>query len=258
MYRFIRPLHIDKAKALEHNTDNHSGLIKLIKEALATTYLSAMMLASLILVVAFEAGFHFAGSRAGILKAALINMGNKDILYASEHKRMRKAEKYRAKIDPIGWENAAKTTPNRRVDEARRNRPEKDEKPTENTLKTDDKTNPNNLVGKVPTDLADKLGQGDPQGKGKMDVAILTDDSFNTLYKHVSTKVKAQQIKPSAPALRKCVKDYIKNHEKLKASAIALPECGYLADQIRDRMREEGVIKENPNYRNGRAKYTLA
>ena len=245
---------VDKAKALENNTDNHSGLIKFVKQALATSYLSAMMFASLILVVAFEAGFHFAGSRAGILKAALIKMGNKDILYASEHKRMRKAEKYRAKIDPTGWENAAKTTK------------KKDNKPTENhpipepetTLKTADKTNPDNLVGKAPPDLADKVGQGDPQGKVKpMDTAVLSGNSFDKLYAHVSSKVKTKKIKPSAPALRKCVKDYVKNHEKLKASAIALPECGYLADQIRDRMLEEGIIKENPNYKNGLAKYMM-
>ena len=162
-------------------------------------------------------------------------MGNKDTLYASEHKRMRKAEKYRAKIDPTGWENAAKTTP-----------------------KAADKTDPDNLVGKVQPDLADKVGQGDPQGKVKpMDTVVLSGNSFDKLYTHVSSQVKAEKIKPSAPALRKCVKDYVKNHEKLKASAIALPECGYLADQIRDRMLEEGIIRENPNYKNGLAKYVM-
>lgn len=258
---------IDKAKALEHNTDNHSGLIKFVKQALSTNYLSAMMFASLILVVAFEAGFHFAGSRAGILKAALIKMGNKDILYASEHKRMRKAEKYRAKIDPVGWENAAKVTPKRRVGEASRNRPEKDDKPTETRLnqepenikKTDDKTNSDNLVGKAHPDLADKVGQGDPQRKVKpLDIVVLSGDSFDKLYAHVSAKVRAKKIKPSAPALRKCVKDYIKSYEKLKASAIALPECGYLADQIRDRMLGDRIIQENPEYRNGLAKYLKA
>jgi len=210
---------IDKAKALEHNTDNHSGLIKFVKQALNTTYLSAMMFASLILVVAFEAGFHFAGSRAGILKAALIQMGNKDIRYSIEAKRTRNAWKYHSRIDP----------------------------------KIHDDNTP---VGKVKPDLADKGEQGAKHVDNQQEnTAILSNNSIEKLYTHVAEKVQTNTIKPTAPALRKCVKDYIKNHEKQKASAIALPECAYLADQVRKRLLEEGVIRENPEYRNGLPKY---
>lgn len=85
---------VDKAKQLENNTDNHSALIKFLKQATNSSFVEVMMLAALILVVAFEAGFHFAGTRAGILKAALLRLGNEDILYKNEAKRLKQNAKF--------------------------------------------------------------------------------------------------------------------------------------------------------------------
>jgi hypothetical protein len=85
---------VDKAKQLENNTDNHSALIKFLKTATNSSFVEVMMLAALILVVAFEAGFHFAGTRAGILKAALLRLGNEDILYKNEAKRLKQNAKF--------------------------------------------------------------------------------------------------------------------------------------------------------------------
>jgi len=88
---------IEKAKALEHNTDNHSELVKLAALVLGADFQSSMMFLSLILIVAFEAGFHFVGSRVGVLKAALAEMGNKDILYEQQYKQMKKAKRFKDK-----------------------------------------------------------------------------------------------------------------------------------------------------------------
>jgi len=88
---------IQQAKALERNTDNHSELVKLAALVLGADFQSSMMFLSLILIVAFEAGFHFVGSRVGVLKAALAEMGNKDILYEQQYKQMKKAQRFKDK-----------------------------------------------------------------------------------------------------------------------------------------------------------------
>ena len=86
-----------QAKGLEKNTDNHSTVIKFLKEALNTDYQHAMILAALILVVAFEAGFGFAGYNVALYREALVQKGNKDILYAIEAKRIKAAHAFREK-----------------------------------------------------------------------------------------------------------------------------------------------------------------
>jgi len=88
---------IQQAKGLERNTDNHSAIIKFLKTSLHTDYQHAMILAALILVVAFEAGFGFAGYNVALYKEALVQKGNKDILYAIEAKRIKAAHAFREK-----------------------------------------------------------------------------------------------------------------------------------------------------------------
>jgi hypothetical protein len=93
---------IQQAKSLERNTDNHSAIIKFLKTALDTDYQHAMILAALILVVAFEAGFGFAGYNVAMYKEALVQKGNKDILYAIEAKRIKAAYAFREKTGRYG------------------------------------------------------------------------------------------------------------------------------------------------------------
>ena len=107
---------IQQAKALEHNTDNHSELVKLAALVLGADFQSAMMFLSLILIVAFEAGFHFVGSRVGVLKAALAEMGNKDILYEQQYKQMKKAKRFKDKswnLKPTTESNTASSSGNK-------------------------------------------------------------------------------------------------------------------------------------------------
>jgi hypothetical protein len=69
---------------------------------------SVMLLASLLFITAFEIAFHYLGTRQAVLTEALVRLGNVDIGYAEELKRMKKAEKFRAKTD--GMKAARKTT----------------------------------------------------------------------------------------------------------------------------------------------------
>jgi hypothetical protein len=63
---------IEQGKSLEYVESNHTAVIRWLKNISASTYSSAMLFASLIFVIAFESGFHFAGTKHGIYKEALI------------------------------------------------------------------------------------------------------------------------------------------------------------------------------------------
>lgn len=63
------------ATKLEYNEQNHSAVIKWIKEQSGVAFGAAMMFASLIFVVAFESGFHFTGTKEGILVEAISRLG---------------------------------------------------------------------------------------------------------------------------------------------------------------------------------------
>jgi hypothetical protein len=97
---------IQQAKALEHNTDNHSELVKLTASVLGASFLSSMMFLSLVLIVAFEAGFHFVGSRIGVLKTALGEMGNKEILRKQELSSLKNEKEFKDK----SWNLKTNTT----------------------------------------------------------------------------------------------------------------------------------------------------
>ena len=86
---------IQQAKALEYNTNHHSELVKLTASVLGANFLASMMFLSLILIVAFEAGFHFVGSRVGVLKTTLSELGNKEILRQQELTSIKKEKRFK-------------------------------------------------------------------------------------------------------------------------------------------------------------------
>lgn len=65
----------EQATRLEYNEQNHSAVIKWIKEHFGVAFTAAMMFASLIFVVAFESGFHFTGTKEGIYLEAISRLG---------------------------------------------------------------------------------------------------------------------------------------------------------------------------------------
>ena len=91
-----------------------------------------------------------------------------------------------------------------------------------------------------------------------IDYGALEKDSFDKLYAHISGLVKAKKLKPSARELATETHKFIKEDSQLKKTAVSLPECRYLANQVRDKMLMEQVIIDNPKYKNGLPKYLVA
>ena len=66
---------VETSQGLEYVEQNHTAVIRWLKEISASTWTAAMMFASLIFVIAFESGFHFTGTRNGIYIEALSRLG---------------------------------------------------------------------------------------------------------------------------------------------------------------------------------------
>ena len=122
-------------------------------------------------------------------------------------------------------------------------------------MKILDHYTPSDLAGQVETNLAGQVKNGSKKGQVKK---VLHKDDFTPLYVYISGQVKAGKLKPSIPAVKKEVHKYTKQKSNMKNSSVSLPECAYLTMQIRDKMLNDGIIKENPNYKNGLPKYLVA
>ncbi|MGB1258318.1 MAG: hypothetical protein ACPG51_20760 [Thiolinea sp.] len=66
---------VETSKDLEYVEQNHTAVVRWLKEISASTFAAAMMFASLVFVIAFESGFHFTGTRNGIYIEALSRLG---------------------------------------------------------------------------------------------------------------------------------------------------------------------------------------
>ncbi len=66
---------LETSKELEYVEQNHTAVVRWLKEISASTWTAAMMFASLVFVIAFESGFHFTGTRNGIYIEALSRLG---------------------------------------------------------------------------------------------------------------------------------------------------------------------------------------
>lgn len=63
---------VDKAKDLQYDEDQNPAIIKFLKALFGGEILFSMILASLIVVVAFEAAFHFTGTRRAVIRHAIL------------------------------------------------------------------------------------------------------------------------------------------------------------------------------------------
>lgn len=66
---------VGTATDLEYVEQNHTAVVRWLKEISASTFAAAMMFSSLVFVIAFESGFHFTGTRNGIYIEALSRLG---------------------------------------------------------------------------------------------------------------------------------------------------------------------------------------
>lgn len=96
---------IGHSQSLEYVEANHTAVVRWLKEVSQSTWVAAMMFASLVFVIAFESGFHFTGTRNGIYIEALSRLGY------SVKKRTRSPTLYPKQ--QVSLENTAKPTPKR-------------------------------------------------------------------------------------------------------------------------------------------------
>ena len=270
---------IEKAKDLERNTDNHSEIVKLTASILGANFLASMMFLSLVLIVAFEAGFHFVGSRVGVLKATLGELGNKEILREQELVSLKRAKQFKdesAYIDPNNElnVNAVENAPTVTAKVAKTNHGHHTQsaKPNQENLRKPlsiPKILIPNSINKevyiatstfVPKDPADRVSATLSAGstpKPKKTTTDLKKTDFNGLYQHVKQQIETGKISLSITNMRKVSHAYIKANIAVKHSLASIPETGYLVDKIKEKMLAENFIIDNPNYSNGKAKYLL-
>ena len=242
---------VGEAKSLEHNTDKHSGLIKFVKESLATSYLSAMMLASLILIVAFESGFHFAGSRAAVLKAALMKQGNKDIVYRAELKRNRKADHYRSRTASLRKKNevSAQNADDRTV----RDTPSELAETADDTVS---ETTVSEQSGTVRVQPNSQRTVKDTESRSEVDTAKLRavkqssnqDDSeiLDKIYQELVQAIRMGELELTARPVKAFVSQRVRGKP--------IKSIQQMGDKLLVRAEQEGVIVSNPNYKEGNRK----
>ena len=66
---------LSQIKELEYDESQNTAIVKFVSSVFGISALGASMFASFLLVAAFECGFHFAGSRAAILRRAINELG---------------------------------------------------------------------------------------------------------------------------------------------------------------------------------------
>jgi len=220
------------------------------------------MFLSLVLIVAFEAGFHFVGSRVGVLKTALGEMGNKEILREQELSSLKKAKKFKDKSSYIDPYNELNIKGGHQGNKTATSTPEmfasKHAANTGYVPATAFAPITNFGYGLDPVGrVSQTLPTGSKSKSGEAKKHIKKTD-FDALYEHVKQQVKAGKINLSVTNMRKVSHAYIKANIAIKNTSTSIPETGYLVDKIKDRMLDENFIIENPNYSNGKAKYLLA
>jgi hypothetical protein len=245
---------IQHAKALERNTDNHSELVKLTASILGANFLASMMFLSLILIVAFEAGFHFVGSRVGILKITLSELGNKEILRHQQLASLKKEKRFKDESGYIDPHNTLQPNQKETV------KP----KPKDSTLSippTISKT-----INRVPTVTTTVGTQSSTKNKPqdspaetakKPNQEILKAINFDELYEYIKQQLATEKISLSIRNMRKAAHQHLKQHPSLADLSISITNTNYLVNKIRDKMLAAQFIIENPNYRKGKAKYLL-
>jgi hypothetical protein len=229
---------------------------------LGANFLASMMFLSLVLIVAFEAGFHFVGSRVGVLKATLGELGNKEILREQELESLKKEKYFKDEAAYINPDNKLKVGNQKKAD----HQPPKQSTnhPNKPTLSTPPKVFQKSEANRVPTvtetvgtrsSAKNKTASTTPE---KPDKTLLKSINFDELYAHVKQQLTTGKISLSIRNMRKTVHQHLKRNPSLAKVSVSITSSNYLVDKIRDKMLDAQFILENPNYSKGKAKYQLA
>jgi hypothetical protein len=268
---------IQQAKALEHNTDNHSELVKLTASMLGASFLSSMMFLSLVLIVAFEAGFHFVGSRIGVLKTALGEMGNKEILRKQELSSLKKEKEFKdkswsLKTDKSGVNKgySPATGFNPTVNQAANDlgfKPidvdqNKENIGIANAANDDDFKKETAKINTAPivSTKSERVGVGavgksaevidkyksDNRGASVSDTEARRSsaDVFDLLYNHLKVQLKNEVIKPTTRAMSKTGHKFVKSLDGVDSKKLSLLDVASDVRIITTKLLKEKVLIE--------------
>ena len=119
-----------------------------------------MMFLSLILIVAFEAGFHFVGSRVGVLKTTLSELGNKEILRQQELTSLKKEKRFKDEAAYINPKNKRQINISSTEQKTENSNPANPAKLSIPPLITE---NPNLSTPPIPPIVKDKIAPKTPE-----------------------------------------------------------------------------------------------
>jgi hypothetical protein len=257
---------IQQAKSLEHNTDNHSELVKLTASVLGANFLASIMFLSLVLIVAFEAGFHFVGSRVGILNTTLGEMGNKEILRKQELSSLKKEKYFKdesAYINPnkdlnvnpspskIGTNNNLSINPTS----------SSPQKTTQPEVKTDLDPTKQTIASSLVVKAGETTSSGSQTKESKIEAKSnnhLESKDFDDLYHYLKQQIETGKMTLSLNNLRKEAHKHLKDNPAIENASMSIPKTGQIVEKIKEQMLNEKFITLNPNFSNGKAKYLLA
>ena len=229
---------IEQAKQLEHNADNHSGIVKLTASLLGADVLSAMMLLSLILITAFEAGFHFVSSRVGMLRAALGEMGNKEILMEEELIALKKRKKFEDKVWNLRCDKAMAIQP---IKEASIDRVRCDIEPFKGVDESEDTRS--KKASTTEYTRSDSVG--------------LEQNDFDDLYDYLVVMLRSGKVKPTTRPMRKISHEFLKANAKEGQDVLSYPKTNNLVQVIIEKMVSDDILEINPKHKNGTPKYQV-
>ncbi len=274
---------IDKAKGMEYDETQSPAIVRFMKSLLGGAMLQNMILASLIIVIAFESGFHFTGTRRAVIRHALLlkqghhedihvpgaapsRMDNDPVQRATnnttdlaEHQvRTQQSQK-----QPIGFinPNAAPPNPERRVTQGQA-------KPHTQGHVTSAE-HPNHR--RTAPDKKPLIGKADMQ----LDIPqLLTRETDNNItpnfakerfFKLLYTEIRNQVLNGDTPPIVRPVTDAVSNliQEKadllqIRSSMIGKPQRQQIAQLIILKLDEEGIVCRNTESGIGKPKYVLA
>lgn len=203
---------VEQARQLEQDERNHSALILWLAHALSADVKDAMMLASLIFVIAFEAGFHYLGRREALLKEALARSTHSPTSPTTSGPGPRGGRP--------APEDEARTVPDRTgtVDNSNSNRAR-------------------TVGGNDPDRVSDRARTVESPDRART-VAVV-DLNTRAVAKELRRAIRAGEVKPSVRGMRAAVRSFLEDRGVKKT----LVEIDEITKRVEQALLEDGIIE---------------
>lgn len=229
---------VDKAKELQYDEDQNPAIIKFLKALFGGAILYSMIFASLIIVVAFESGFHFTGTRRAVVRyAILLKQGVNDSIKQPDPlpaQKKTQLNQWNSKLAESGIDSPADPAMNQQADK------DQIERIVERGRNTAD-TVPGTVPEGVPGTVSGRV--------------------YKLIYTEVRRLVLSGEIKPTVRPVTDAVTTVMTEKTAqigMKPSDLGKPKRQKLAELIISKLAEEGVVVRNTEGGLGKPKYVLS